>query len=267
MATVNEKAIIYDSTCPLCVWYTNKFVETGLLGPNGRISFNDLQEQVFIKKMDLHRSKHEIPLVDLTGGTTLYGLDSLVHLLNPKIPFLKTLMKIKPIYWLAKGLYYLVSYNRRVIAAGNGGDDGGGASNNFDCTPDFNLPFRALYILLVLFLSPFLFAQFTKILLAASDIAMCIHGLVIGSFFSVFILLASCLLFAPAKLKVECMGQLATVLLLGSLVLLPTLGLSLLLPFNLLPFIILNLLLSSWLMFKEGKRRVSLLTKPNQLAE
>lgn len=142
-ATAN-KAIIYDDTCPLCVWYTDAFVKTGLLKKDNRISFNELTKQKELTaSMDMHRSKHEIPLVDLEGGKTLYGLESLSFILSQKIPFVKWCLQFAPIRAFFKGLYNIISYNRRVIV-------GAAKSENqtFDCTPDFHSVYRMVYIIL-----------------------------------------------------------------------------------------------------------------------
>lgn len=58
-----QKTIIYDDNCPLCCWYTDAFVQTGLLQQDGRQSFTATQ-LTSLPQFDLDRSKDEIPLVD-----------------------------------------------------------------------------------------------------------------------------------------------------------------------------------------------------------
>jgi len=146
MEVIANKAIIYDDTCPLCVWYTGAFVKTGMLEKDNRISFNELNEKTTIAaNMDMHRSRHEIPLVDLEGGETLYGLDSLAFILSQKMPFIGWSLKLRPLRAFFKILYNIVSYNRRVIV--------GAAkthSTGFDCTPDFHVVYRLIYIVLAI---------------------------------------------------------------------------------------------------------------------
>ena len=81
-----EKAIIYDDNCPMCKWYTGAFVEANLLKSSNRISFSELNDTPLAEQIEMQRSKHEIPLVDLDGGETIYGVDSLVQLLKPRFP-------------------------------------------------------------------------------------------------------------------------------------------------------------------------------------
>lgn len=138
-----EKAIIYDDQCPMCRWYTQAFVDAELLQEGHRISFAELTASPLAEQIEPQRSKHEIPLVDLEGGETIYGVDSLVHLLQPKFPWLKRLMKIGPFNLLIRRLYSFISYNRGIMAPSYP------SFRQFDCTPDFHLGYRLLLILLL----------------------------------------------------------------------------------------------------------------------
>jgi len=135
-----EKAIIYDDNCPLCHWYTGAFVKADLLSQQGRISFSELAKTDLAAQLDLHRSRHEIPLVDLQGGKTMYGLDSLIYLLNPRFPFIKRMMAISPVNYAVRKLYKLISYNRGVMAPSPP------RARLYDCTPEFNWKYRLLFI-------------------------------------------------------------------------------------------------------------------------
>lgn len=135
-----EKAIIYDDNCPLCHWYTGAFVKADLLSQQGRISFSELAQTNLADQMDLHRSKHEIPLVDLQGGKTIYGIDSLIYLLYPRFPFIKRAMAITPVNYAVRKLYKLISYNRGVMAPSPP------RPRLYDCTPEFNWKYRLLFI-------------------------------------------------------------------------------------------------------------------------
>ena len=138
-----EKAIIYDDNCPMCRWYTQAFVNADLLAENNRISFSELAASPLVEQIEMHRSKHEIPLVDLEGGKTIYGVDSLVHLLSPRLPILRQLMDVGPIAYMIKKLYKFISYNRGIMAPSYPN------YRKYDCTPDFHLGYRLLLILLL----------------------------------------------------------------------------------------------------------------------
>jgi predicted DCC family thiol-disulfide oxidoreductase YuxK len=142
MAT--QKTILYDDNCPLCCWYTDAFVQTGLLTPDGRQSFTNTKLEHLEDRLDLARSKDEIPLLDDAGGPTLYGIDSLLYLLGQRWPWMPKIARLAPINWFLRRLYKLISYNRRVIVAK---ETPAGA---FDCSPQFNYFYRYVYILLTL---------------------------------------------------------------------------------------------------------------------
>ncbi|MGH1434777.1 MAG: DCC1-like thiol-disulfide oxidoreductase family protein [Lewinella sp.] len=142
MAT--QKTILYDDNCPLCCWYTDAFVQTGLLTPQGRQSFTDVSLEDLESRLDLARSKDEIPLLDDYGGPTLYGIDSLLYLLGQRWAWMPKIARFAPINWFLRRLYKLISYNRRVIVAK---ETPAGA---FDCSPQFNYFYRYVYILLTL---------------------------------------------------------------------------------------------------------------------
>lgn len=136
MKTLQNKALIYDSNCPLCCWYTDKFIQIGALENKGRISFNELNEQQTLQ-LDAHRSRHEIPLLDTKTGMVLYGIDGLTTILANVFPFFKSILMNETAKKIVKPLYNFISYNRRIIVPSKI------ASNQpIDCAPDFHLGWR-----------------------------------------------------------------------------------------------------------------------------
>ena len=201
-----KKAIIYDDTCPMCKIYTTAFVKNGLLTQEGRISFANLNEKNACQ-IDFEKGRHEIPLIDLDGGKTIYGLDSMVYLLNQRFKIIGDVMKIKPIYWFFKKLYTLISYNRRVIAPSKK------QIIQYDCAPDFNLKYRLIYIIFALIMSLFAFSAISPIISFSPISKVVLLASLIAGF--------SGALFFEGEMVIEYLGQWATVLLVGSLVILP----------------------------------------------
>ena len=136
MKTLENKALIYDSNCPLCCWYTDKFIQIGALEKSGRISFNELNQHQ-INSLDVHRSKHEIPLLDTNTGNVLYGIDGLAIILSNMFPFFKTILLNETAKKIVKPLYNFISYNRRIIVPSK--IEG---FKTVDCAPDFHLGWR-----------------------------------------------------------------------------------------------------------------------------
>lgn len=156
---MKNKILIYDDNCPLCNWYSSQFVKLGFLPKDGRKAFSTLEEK-YLLHIDFDKSRNEIPLLDVQTNEVLYGIDALLEILNSKIPYIKTIGNIKPIYWLLRKFYKFISYNRKVIVAVKCGP---GA---IDCAPDFNYFYRALFMLLFLSTNTALLFPFHKIILS-----------------------------------------------------------------------------------------------------
>lgn len=135
-----NKVILYDSECPLCEAYTKGFVRLGILLPEQRIAFAALDKQEFIGRLDVSRQGNEIPLVDLSGGETLYGIDALLFLLSQKWKWIGKLFRAGFFYFIAKKFYSLVSYNRRIILPKNY------CTYKHDCAPAFHLRWRLAFL-------------------------------------------------------------------------------------------------------------------------
>jgi predicted DCC family thiol-disulfide oxidoreductase YuxK len=140
-----SQVILYDDSCPLCKLYTRGFVKIGALPEDGRQGLADAAERLpeCVAQLDLHRARHFIPLVDRDTGEVRYGLDALGILLAERFPRLGWLLRSK-LPRLAYPLYWLVTYNRRIIAGCPPPVHG------FDCAPDFALAPRLTYVLLAL---------------------------------------------------------------------------------------------------------------------
>lgn len=135
MKTLSTKAILYDANCPLCNWYTGKFVAAGILPHDGRIAYD--AESISYLPAHPDRARHEIALLDKAGGATLYGIDSLFTLLQAAVPAFKPVFRIRGFRWSMKQLYSFISYNRRVIA---------GQSAEGGCAPDFHKGWRLAFV-------------------------------------------------------------------------------------------------------------------------
>ena len=152
-----NKILIYDDNCPLCTWYTGVFVKCGLLPAEGRRAFSVIEPALF-DKIDFAKSRNEIPLLDTPTGKVFYGIDSLLEILDQKIPLIKRICNFKPLKWLLHKLYRFISYNRKVVVARK-------CSNGaIDCTPDFNYFYRILFMTVFLIFNTIMLVPFHNIL-------------------------------------------------------------------------------------------------------
>jgi hypothetical protein len=218
MKSLPHKAIIYDDQCPACRLYTNGFVKWGLLEQHNRIPFTEAFSSDKVSQLDLQRSKHQIPLIDLTGGETLYGLDALVFLLNQKIPLIKPLLSIKGVYAFFSGLYNIISYNRRIIIPAHK------PASGFDCTPDFSLRYRIYFVAMAISIASLItyafgvsLSYFTGSGISGIDM-LCIAGT--GWVVQILLTLCMPLPFQPRQ-RINYIAHLGVIMVLGVFILLP----------------------------------------------
>lgn len=154
MKTLKNHTLIYDNECPMCNIYSKGFIKCGMLDENGREAFTDLS---FKNKdlIDFNRAKNEIALVDHEKSKVIYGLDSLLLIIGNSFPVLEKTARIKPLYWFFKKLYSFVSYNRKQIIPS--------AKDRHEeaCVPDFNLKYRLAYMAFVIFFSGYILSIFS----------------------------------------------------------------------------------------------------------
>ncbi|MCB0609808.1 MAG: hypothetical protein H6562_22955 [Lewinellaceae bacterium] len=137
MKTLQNKVIIYDDACPMCNAYTGCFVQFGWL--ERRTGFTAAGREI-LSRLDLDRSRHEIPLYDLKTGETLYGLNALFFILGNRYPWMNALFRNRLFRAFWKQVYLIVTYNRRIIAGTAAPKEG------FDCAPDVHVFYRWVYI-------------------------------------------------------------------------------------------------------------------------
>lgn len=114
VAEQDNEMLLYDADCPLCKWYTQKFVDCELLPEQGRVPYTKMGPYVQ-QQIDVKRAKNEIALYNKTTGETLYGVQSLVALLSKKWKWIGKTFKFKVVEFLLSQLYSFISYNRKII--------------------------------------------------------------------------------------------------------------------------------------------------------
>lgn len=256
MKTLENQTLLYDEDCPLCNAYTTGFVKSGMLDKNGRKSYSQLskEEQNFI---DLKRAPNEIALVDNKSKTVIYGIDSLLKVIGFSFPWIEKTGMIKPIHFILKKLYSFVSYNRKVIVPGIIKEE-----NKLQCIPDFNYKYRFIFIGFALTVTTFILFEYSNLIpnLPKSSIlreAVLAFGQII--FQSLF------LLKFDKKTIINYAGNLMTVSLMGSLILMPILLLNQCM--NLSEILILGWFgITVFIMFAEHFRRIKVLKLPFYLS-
>ncbi|WP_435524501.1 DCC1-like thiol-disulfide oxidoreductase family protein [Chryseobacterium indoltheticum] len=244
MKTLQNHTLIYDNECPMCNIYSKGFIKTGMLDESGREAFTELS---FENKnlIDFNRAKNEIALVDHNKNRVIYGLDSLLLIIGNSFPTLEKIARIKPLRWFFKKLYSFVSYNRKQIIPSEKDQ------TEEACVPDFNLKYRLAYIAFVMFFSAFILSVFSsKLELGLNqnfgrELIICLSQI------------AWQIIFLKSYLKDKIwdyLGNMMTVSLIGTLLLVPVLFINLTVVFNLIYFGIVV-----FIMFLEHIRRCKIL--------
>lgn len=256
MKTLENQTLLYDEDCPLCNLYTTGFVKRGMLDQNGRKSYCQLseEEQNFV---DLKRAPNEIALIDNKTQTVVYGIDSLIKVVGFSFPIIEKAATVKPIHFILKKLYSFVSYNRKVIIPGNIKEE-----NKLQCIPDFNHKYRLLFIGFALSVTTFILFGYSDIIqnfpksTIARELILAFGQIVFQSLF---------LLKFDRKMILNYAGNLMTVSLMGSLILIPILILSQF--FQLPQMVILGWFgITVFIMFLEHLRRIKILKLPFYLS-
>ena len=140
-----KKLIIYDAGCPMCRLYTKGMVAADGSGCLTRLSSDQLSDTTLLSRIDPRRAKHEIPLVDLDGGETLYGVDTWVYALSQRTDRPEKLLSLSWLRAALQTLYAFISYNRRIIIT-----SAPGRWQLLDLQPEFRLGYRLAFVMLVM---------------------------------------------------------------------------------------------------------------------
>ena len=148
-----KKLIVYDASCPMCRLYTKGMVAADSSGNLSRIGNNVLTQKDLLARLDHQRARHEIPLIDLDGGETLYGVDTWIYAIGQRNKQIKSLLSLNWLKAILQKIYAFISYNRRIIIT-----SAPGRWNLLDLQPDFRSDYRLAFLLVVFSLVGLLFA-------------------------------------------------------------------------------------------------------------
>ncbi len=135
---MSRYTFLYDDACPMCRAYTSAFDRFDV---SRRRAFSEVDAARW-GQLDVDRGRHEIPMLDGVTGEVRYGLDAMTWALSAKLPVLRPVLRSRTLIAALKPLYWLITYNRRVIAGTKAPAEG------FDCAPDVHVGWRLAYIAL-----------------------------------------------------------------------------------------------------------------------
>ncbi|NRT15018.1 putative DCC family thiol-disulfide oxidoreductase YuxK [Flavobacterium sp. 28A] len=255
MKTLDNHTLLYDEECPMCNMYTSTFIKANMLDNQGRKPFVNIttEEENYI---DLERAKNEIALVDKVNQKVYYGIDSLLKVIGNSFPWMEKIGNWKPINYFLKKLYKFISYNRKVIVPSKTK-----AEHKINCIPDFNTKYRLFYIAFATLFTALVLFQYAELIVFLPK----------GTFVRELLLAVGQIGFQAIftqkldkQKQLNYIGNLVTVSIIGSLLLLPILILNSY--FDLNDYFILGWFgLTVNFMIYEHYRRISLLELPKYL--
>ncbi|MFD1255784.1 DUF393 domain-containing protein [Mucilaginibacter terrae] len=213
MKTLKNHIILYDAECPMCQFYTKAFTKSGMLDAKGRASYQNMPQEACLL-VDRQRAVNEIALVNTPTGEVSYGIDSLFKVFGNALPLLKPLLGFGPFVWIMRKVYAFISYNRRIIIPAVHEQEN-------SIQPTFRLSYRLLY----------LFFTWLIVSVILTNYAGHLTPLVpLGNAYREYLICGGQILFqgliiswyAPAK-RWNYLGNMMTISLAGSLLLLPVL--------------------------------------------
>lgn len=213
MKTLKDHTLVYDVDCPLCRAYTKGFIASGFLDNGGRTEYQKVGGY-FSPEMDPKRSQDEIALVDMRTGKVRYGLDSLMFILAQRFPLFIKSLSLPGIRQFVNVFYKTISYNRKVIAPAKTND-----KHRFQCLPSFNLTYRWAYIIITWIVTSMLLSAFTDLFIPFVAPGSVSRELIICGGQIAF--QAAAVSLVTGSRRMEYLGNMMTVSLIGSLMLIP----------------------------------------------
>lgn len=208
MKTLSNHTLVYDSECPLCDVYTKGFVKAGMLDDDGRVAYGCAKVPVTFSN---ERARNEIALIDYDNYTVTYGIDSLIKVVGNSFPLIGRIMTFFRLPLSV--LYSFISYNRKVIAPPRVFEKRGA------CTPNYHIPYRIAYIIVAWFITSLVLTNYSMLLIPfVPETSMYREFMICGG--QIFFQMVFVLMMRPDKV-LHYIGNMMTVSLIGSLLLLP----------------------------------------------
>lgn len=114
-------------------------------GNLARLGSDHVTDNALLNRLDRQRAKHEIPMIDLDGEETRYGIDTWAYAAGRRSERITKLLSLPWLNQLLRQLYAFISYNRRIIITA-----APGRWQLLDLQPEFRLGYRLAFVALIL---------------------------------------------------------------------------------------------------------------------
>jgi len=155
MKTLSGHKLLLDADCPMCRIYGKGFEKAAWVDKDTYSPYQYFDVSVGTI-VDMDKARNEIALVDTQHNVVRYGIDAFKHILTNRFPALNPVLAWQPIDFFLRKLYKFISFNRKVIAPSEIKE------GERACMPDLNVKYRLLYVVFVVIASSIVLYHFTK---------------------------------------------------------------------------------------------------------
>jgi len=244
--------LLIDQECPMCNLYGKCFYKANLITKDTLAPFQHFDKTN--KHIDFELARNKIALYNQQTNLTIYGIDALIHVVSHNKLWLNKILNSTIIYFVLAQLYNFISYNRKVIFPVRTADKQA-------CEPDLKKSYRIAFIIITAMITAYMLTAYSNLLFHRLGITT--HP----SFeyliaFSQIIWQGTFLYLLTDKLSYDYLGNMSTISLGGSILLIVPLLINYLIPLSSIA-LILSFGSIVTLMLLEHIRRVKILELPS----
>lgn len=155
MKTLSGHKLLLDADCPMCRIYGKGFEKAAWVDKDTYSPYQYFEVSAGIP-IDMDKARNEIALVDTQHNVVRYGIDAFKYILTNRFHELNPVLSWAPIDFFLRKLYKFISFNRKVIAPSEIKE------GERACMPDLNVKYRLLYIAFVVVVSSTVLYHFTQ---------------------------------------------------------------------------------------------------------
>jgi predicted DCC family thiol-disulfide oxidoreductase YuxK len=115
MELLQNKLIVYDGACPLCLSLRDKVLRWGIFPQSKVANYYELPDAQ-AAQIDPERFRNEMAVIDTDGGSTIYGADGIRKIFSEKWVLAKLFFSIPGIMRPIRFIYRTLAHNRYVIS-------------------------------------------------------------------------------------------------------------------------------------------------------
>lgn len=199
----------------MCQLYAKGFEKARLIDKD-TVSYYQTTESAVFEKIDAERATSEVALVNMENGEVVYGEAAFTTILSHENKWLKAFFQNTLVSWVIRRLYRFISFNRHVITGPKI------IEGSRDCAPEINGFYRWFYIVAVALTTGLILNNFTIQLFQElgwvhdgwREYAIC---------FGQIIWQGGLIAHMSRQKRLDYLGNMSTVSLIGGLLLVPTL--------------------------------------------